>query len=290
MHWKIFHNASFCNSNVHTCSCFCYKMVHCGICDWRIVGFVQHVYSELMYGRNRCPDSHSSLQWRHNGRDSVSNHQPQECLLNSLFRRRSNKTSKLRVTGVCAGNSPGTGEFPAQMASNAEDVSIWWRHHVCGVFRAMFLSWWTSLKRKLRQFDEIFISGSTGNSYIDNDKCSMLRKFRQSNISIFVVQGRGLSLWWRHQMETFSALLAICAGNSRAPVNSSHKGRWRGALMFSLICVWINDWVNNREAGDLRRHRGHSRRHHNDGNLSWPWTYYEQIIMSRIPVMNSVSS
>ena len=41
----------------------------------------------------------------------------------------------------------------------------------------------------------------------------------------------------------------------RSPVNSPHKGQWRGALMFSLICVWINDWVNNREAGDLRRYR-----------------------------------
>ena len=70
-----------------------------------------------------------TLQWRHNGRDSVSNHQPHDCLLNCLFRRRSKKTSKLRVTGLCAGNSPGTGEFPAQMASNAENVSIWWRHH-----------------------------------------------------------------------------------------------------------------------------------------------------------------
>ena len=54
-------------------------------------------------------------------------------------------------------------------------------------------------------------------------------------------------------METFSALLALCAGNS--PV--IHKGQWRGALMFSLICVWINGWVNSREAGDLRRHRAH---------------------------------
>ena len=57
--------------------------------------------------------------------------------------------------------------------------------------------------------------------------------------------------WWRHQMETFSALLAICAGNS------PHKGQWRGALVFSLICVWINDWLNNHEAGDLRRYRAH---------------------------------
>ena len=71
-----------------------------------------------------------SLRWRHNGHDGVSNHQPHDYLLNRLFRRRSKKTSKLRVTGLCGGNSPGTGEFPAQRASNAENVSIWWRHHV----------------------------------------------------------------------------------------------------------------------------------------------------------------
>ena len=70
-----------------------------------------------------------ALRWRQNGRDSVSNHQPHDCLLNRLFRRRSKKTSKLRVTGLCAGNSPGTDEFPAQMGSYAENVSIWWRHH-----------------------------------------------------------------------------------------------------------------------------------------------------------------
>ena len=71
---------------------------------------------------------HKPLQWRHNGRDCVSNHQPHDCLLNRLIRRRSKKTSKLRVTVLCAGNSLGTGEFPAQMGSNAENVSIWWRH------------------------------------------------------------------------------------------------------------------------------------------------------------------
>ena len=70
-----------------------------------------------------------TLRWRQNGRYSVSNHQPHDCLLNRLFRRRSKKTSKLRVIGLCARNSPGTGEFPAQMASYAENVSIWWRHH-----------------------------------------------------------------------------------------------------------------------------------------------------------------
>ena len=70
-----------------------------------------------------------SLLCRHNGRSSVSNHQPHDCLPNRLFRRRSKNTPKLRVTGLCAGNSPETGQFPAQMASNAENVSIWWLHH-----------------------------------------------------------------------------------------------------------------------------------------------------------------
>ena len=53
-------------------------------------------------------------------------------------------------------------------------------------------------------------------------------------------------------------------GEFTGPVNSPHKGQWRGALMFSLICVWINGWVNNGEAGDLRRHRSHY-----DVNVMW---------------------
>ena len=70
-----------------------------------------------------------SLHWHHNEHNGVSNHQPHDCLLKRLFRRRSKKTSKLRVTVLCAGNSPGTGEFPAQRDSYVENVSIWWRHH-----------------------------------------------------------------------------------------------------------------------------------------------------------------
>ena len=73
--------------------------------------------------------------------DSVSNYQPHDCLLNRVFRRRSKKTSNLRVTGLCAGNSPGTGEFPAQMASKAENVSIWWRHHVLCSSRRQCPTW-----------------------------------------------------------------------------------------------------------------------------------------------------
>ena len=69
------------------------------------------------------------LQWRHNEHNGVANHRRLDCLFNRLFRRRSKKTSKLRVTGLCEGNSQVTCEFPAQMASNAENVSIWWCHH-----------------------------------------------------------------------------------------------------------------------------------------------------------------
>ena len=58
---------------------------------------------------------------------------------------------------------------------------------------------------------------------------------------------------WKH----FPRYWPFVRGIYRFPVNSTHKDRWRGALMFSLICVWINGWVNSREAGDLRRYRVH---------------------------------
>ena len=63
--------------------------------------------------------------------------------------------------------------------------------------------------------------------------------------------------WWRHQMETFSALLAICAGNSPVPGKFPAQRPVTRSFDFSLICVWINGWVNNLEAGDLRRYRAH---------------------------------
>ena len=70
---------------------------------------------------------------------AMADHQPHNYLLNRLFRHRSKKTSKLGVTGLCAGNSSVTGEFPAQRASH-ENVSIWWRHHKChrGIHRRIY--------------------------------------------------------------------------------------------------------------------------------------------------------
>ena len=110
-----------------------------------------------------------SLQWRHIEHDGVSDHQPHDCLLKHLFRRRSKETSKLSVTGLCAENSPVTGEFPAQRASNTENVSIWWRHHddkkiiwnyikpnsiimalcLIGVKSSLQWSWWSLLDQML---------------------------------------------------------------------------------------------------------------------------------------------
>ena len=120
---------------------------------------------------HNVPFAEYSLEWRHNGRDCVSNHQPHDCLLNRLFRHRSKKTSKLRVTGLCAGNSPFT--------------------------------------------------------------------------------------WWRHQIETFYASLAICARNS--PVTGefhTHRPVTRSFDVF--FDLRLNKcWVYNGEAGDIRRHRAH---------------------------------
>ena len=58
---------------------------------------------------------------------------------------------------------------------------------------------------------------------------------------------------WNH----FPRYWPYVRGIHRSPENSPHKGQWRGVLMFSLIWAWINGWVNNRAAGDLRRHRVH---------------------------------
>ena len=118
-----------------------------------------------------------SLHWRHNGRDCVSNHQPHDCLLNRLFRRRSKNTSKLGVTGFCAGNSPVTGEFPAQ-------------------------------RPVTRSFDVFF------------------------------------------------------------------------------DCAWINGWVNNREAGDLRRHRAH----YDVTVMSWDMTYVLSKMLDRKSYRNMLPS
>ena len=121
--------------------------------------------------------------------------------LNCLFRRKSKKTSKLRVTGLCAGNSPVTGEFPAKRASNAENVSIWWRHHDTeiahnirtGIYHVLLM-----FVKRMHSFDEkwwnvsfawfsaaLFVGASNKNitALID----SLLRHFARARREIYII-------------------------------------------------------------------------------------------------------
>ena len=121
----------------------------------------------------RCRKPYTPLQWRHNAQGGVSNNQPYDCLLNRLFRRRSKKPSKLRVTGLCAGNSPVTDEFNAQRASNAGNVSILMTsscNEISERFSAPFLI-------SLCLYDRLL--------------------FLWSQWRVFI--------WWRHQMEMYES-------------------------------------------------------------------------------------
>ena len=77
-------------------------------------------------------------------------------------------------------------------------------------------------------------------------------------------------LWWRYEMDTFSAFLALCEGNATVTGGSLYKGQWRRALMFSLICAWTDGWANNRDAGNLRRHHAHY-----DVTVKYYYYYYK---------------
>ena len=102
-----------------------------------------------------------------------------------------------------------------------------------------------------------------------------------------------ISTWWCHQMETFSALLTLCARIS--PVT---KGQWRRALILSLICTWINGWVHTRAAGDLRRHHPHydvtvmrSGKIYNEdlirrGTMKPTWHVMQQVMKAHVATCN----
>ena len=114
---------------------------------------------------------------------------------------------------------------------------------------------------------------------IDNHKInyfSLRQKFQFSikNITPFndcrsVYGVSGLKIWRAHIMyvvlkhddvikrKHFAPYWPYVRGIHQWPVNSPHKGQWRGALMDSLICAWINGWTNKHEARNLRRHRAH---------------------------------
>ena len=130
LYFFVTHHLSFISSTLSSCrlACNSSRSVEKG---WQKLSDMFKTNWSKLWG-NMSGSWHltwATLQWRHNERDGVSNHQPHDCLFSWLFRRKSKKISKLRVTGLCVGNSPVTGEFPAQMAGDAKNVSIWVRHH-----------------------------------------------------------------------------------------------------------------------------------------------------------------
>ena len=174
------------------------------------------------------------------------------------------------VTDPLCGYSPGTGEFASQRpVTRSFDVffdlclnkdlskqswgwwfetpsrSLWHHRNVLLIRLGWNYSfWYKSLQTRLLLLLVTFTISP----------CDALRYFRQHNRDKCTTQARhGLHddiIKWKHLPRYWPFVRGI----HRPSVNSPQNGQWRGALIFSLICVWINGWVNNREAGDLRRY------------------------------------
>ena len=109
--------------------------------------------------------------------------------------------------------------------------------------------------RKMFPFDDVIMGENW--LVLDNSKTQQSANRVRKSWNLLHVQWINVThddvIKWKH----FPIYWPFVRGIHRSPVNSPHKGQWRGALMFSLICVWIHGWVNYREAGDLRRYRAH---------------------------------
>ena len=95
-------------------------------------------------------------------------------------------------------------------------------------------------------------------------------------IQIWNLTSHDYVIKWKH----FPCNWPFVRGIYRSPVNSPHKGQWRGVLMFSFIFVWINRWINNRKTGDLRRYRAHydvTVMHFNSMDIPYFWSTSNQI-------------
>ena len=178
-----------------------------------------------------------ALRWRHNGRDSVSHHQPHDCLLNRLFRHRSKKTSKPHVTGLCAGNSPGPVNFPHKWPVTRkmfpfDDVIMECRNWIGLVYTTNHTNYMHTARNLV--FDQQhFICPICGNLYrklshmymvlIDTDVMEVM----WWTIRIYHVIHDDV-IKWQH----FPRYWPFVLGIHRSPVISPHKRQWRGALMF----------------------------------------------------------
>ena len=150
------------------------------------------------------------------------------------------------------GNSPVT-----QMGSNAEKASMWWRLHGIYFRRRGLLAFLPSTRQSycltLCGISNGFFDWITSYRQIWGNYMLTHKHLETPGYVFNTVVTYGDVIKWKH----FPRNWPFVRGFHRSPVNYPHKGQWRGALMFSLICVWINSWVNNREAGNLRRYRAH---------------------------------
>ena len=153
--------------------------------------------------------------------------------------------SRLLIQPLCEEFSPvnSTHKWPV----TRKMFSIWWRHHEFSVAR-----WSKRCEIGITYaLNPIWIHEVPMPNMYETDTSSPTGTHQ--HLACFNSLAHDDVIKWKH----FPRNLPFVRGIDRSPVNSPHKGQWRGALMFSLICVWINDWVNNREDGQLRRYRAH---------------------------------
>ena len=160
--------------------------------------------------------------------NGVSNHQPHDCLLNRLFRHRSKKTSKLRVTGLCEENSPVTSEFPTHRASYAENVWIWWHHHAPG--GAIEYGWGRVKTKKHWHRD------------YNKDMTKYVHIWVMSNeLGISLQQSFGLCVKCFYRLKTKKPLIAMFMGPTRGPSGADRTqvgpmlASW--TLLSGTICI-----------------------------------------------------
>ena len=155
------------------------------------------------------------------------------------------------------------------------NIYLWWIFLVFSSVKAIWICKWNSQDGGQRRFsrsrcraDSRLAPSRWETSLQSNAVSHWLRENLQLALQICICLSPSLQqaqLWWqnwtRHddviKWKHFPRYWPFVRGIHRSPVNSPRKGQWRGALMFNLICTQIKGWVNNREAGDLRRNRAH---------------------------------
>ena len=203
---------------------------------------------------NRCM-GYDPLPWRHNEHDGVSNHRHLHCLFSCWFRRRSKKTSKLRVTGLCASNPLVTGEFPAQMAIKVENVSIWWYHHAyhwtCKMLRFR-IDWNERMPKEHVLFVLVFMykikyTSGIWSQYIKfsiwytSGIWSQYIKFSILYISKFCIKCSCLKSKWCN----VSYLSYLKGGNPIQSVECSHRRANIVNICINLCELWDIHWNRN---------------------------------------------